>query len=439
MGGNSGKFYRDKARRQATEITKARSVYHYTREKLERIITKASDDWLGPAGVQGPTGPDGPSGPTSPQGTKANGAAGQAGTNATTGGAGVTATGPAGQAGQAGAAAAKGPDGPTGSTGGLAATGPTGNAGVKGVSGETGNDGVDSTSSGPEGVSGPTSSRTGDTGPDGTSPVGNSGPTGNAGGQGRACRAANGTPASFSPSNPACATDVVISHALYGSDTCKWDGTTDGDVYDMDRDASGAMCSWTCVSFTSGTGGSGGTCGSWSAYCCEPGETANDDGLCCCYYTGGGGVQVPCAQWVKTAIVELFGEYRKLFSVEQPDVRFEDVLVATMKKSEDGFFYIDIDPLFVEACVQGSIDVVGLAPSSPAVIGAEVMGAKIRLSVKEILTHFPKIPTSVRVTISGIRRGFAGARFERTTYEEVTRSRAFWAEHKKIIELARTK
>jgi hypothetical protein len=134
----------------------------------------------------------------------------------------------------------------------------------------------------------------------------------------------------------------------------------------------------------------------------------------------------------KATIIKLFGKYRRLYNVEQPDIRFEEIFEIELMGREE--FQINIDPLFLEVCEPNSVEVVGLMPSSPALVGAEVLGETILFKTKKISTQSSKIPESIRVTINGIRRGCAARRFEISDAREAKRNSFFYTQQKKIIE-----
>jgi hypothetical protein len=111
-----------------------------------------------------------------------------------------------------------------------------------------------------------------------------------------------------------------------------------------------------------------------------------------------------------------------MYTVETPDVRFEDVL-EVITQGDD--FNVQIDPLFLEACESNSIDVIGLVPSTPSLLGATINDGQVRIRTKRI-SHFPEVPDRIRVTISGVRKGSLSERFRIATEQEVIRNSIFW-------------
>ena len=132
----------------------------------------------------------------------------------------------------------------------------------------------------------------------------------------------------------------------------------------------------------------------------------------------------------KTAIVD--GENNHpvaLYTVESPDVRFEDVIVintADNLNKENLTIEHKIDSQFVFVCEENSIKAVGLTTSEPALCGIKIKGNIITVSFKDV------VPEEVVVKISGIRKHFKGVRFTAHTQEEMINNTEFWAQaHKK--------
>lgn len=119
----------------------------------------------------------------------------------------------------------------------------------------------------------------------------------------------------------------------------------------------------------------------------------------------------------KMAIVPADDRRVGLFCVESPDVRFEDVMRVELDGAER---VIPIDPVFIAVCEPASLLVVGLVPSTPANIGAEVLNNCLVLRVDG------RVPKSVTVKLSGIRRQRGGVRFPRFTEQEMLKNNAFW-------------
>ena len=84
-------------------------------------------------------------------------------------------------------------------------------------------------------------------------------------------------------------------------------------------------------------------------------------------------------------------------------------------------FSYTLDKKFVEVCEKGSISVVSACPSTPALVGAYVDKGKIHF---EIVTR-RKLPKSIAVKISGIRRGFKGMRFPTRTEAQFAANERF--------------
>lgn len=100
--------------------------------------------------------------------------------------------------------------------------------------------------------------------------------------------------------------------------------------------------------------------------------------------------------------------YSALFTLEAPDVRFEDVVTISPKRRKITY---RLDKRFVEVCEKGTISVVSICPSSPALVGASVEGGAVNI---EIVTR-KKLPVTLTMKVSGIRRGFKTMRFPSRT------------------------
>ena len=61
--------------------------------------------------------------------------------------------------------------------------------------------------------------------------------------------------------------------------------------------------------------------------------------------------------------------YTALFIAEMPEVRFDDVMTASVIDSES---LLEIDPKYLEVCEPGSVRVCGCVPDLPVLVGATV-------------------------------------------------------------------
>jgi len=115
--------------------------------------------------------------------------------------------------------------------------------------------------------------------------------------------------------------------------------------------------------------------------------------------------------------------------VESPEVWFDDVLTVPVSTRVQ---YIMIDPIFCETVEEGSIRVVSIVPDAPALFGAKVLPRQPEVHLAQIRLEnlIPESsgtrPTTVTLSIRGIRRGCAGQRFRRFTDEQMKRNSAFW-------------
>lgn len=110
--------------------------------------------------------------------------------------------------------------------------------------------------------------------------------------------------------------------------------------------------------------------------------------------------------------------YAALFTLEAPDVRFEDVVTIKPKRRK---FSYRLDKRFVEVCEADTLSVVSACPSSPALVGASISGASVDI---EIVTR-KRLPATLTLKISGIRRGFRAMRFPSRTEEQFLANERF--------------
>ena len=110
------------------------------------------------------------------------------------------------------------------------------------------------------------------------------------------------------------------------------------------------------------------------------------------------------------------GGYTALFVDESPDVRFNDVLIATIVESDN---LVPIDPRFIAVCEANSLEVCGCVPDVPVLIGAIVEGDYVRVRMPAPQT------TRVVLRLTGIRRGFHDLRFPDRTAEQFESNERF--------------
>lgn len=102
-----------------------------------------------------------------------------------------------------------------------------------------------------------------------------------------------------------------------------------------------------------------------------------------------------------------------------PEVRFDDVMVVTVPREDQE---IRIDPHFEEVCERGTIEVCGIVPDKPILVGARARGDSIRLTFAD---QDPKHAVRLAIRLTGIRRGFAGKRFPARTRQQFLANEAF--------------
>ncbi len=118
------------------------------------------------------------------------------------------------------------------------------------------------------------------------------------------------------------------------------------------------------------------------------------------------------ASWTK-------GGYTALFVEEAPEVRFDDVMEAVIRKTKTT---IPIDPRFYEVCEPGSLRICGCVPDRPVLVGASVDGVNVTLR----LPRARRKAVNVVVRLTGIRKGFAGMRFPERTRKQFEANERFY-------------
>ena len=111
--------------------------------------------------------------------------------------------------------------------------------------------------------------------------------------------------------------------------------------------------------------------------------------------------------------------YSALFIAEMPEVRFDDVMTATVMDDETR---LPVDPKFLEVCEPGSVQVCGCVPDLPIPVGAVVEddAVRVRLGAR---AHDESVNLAIRLT--GIRKGFSSQRFPDRTEEQFLANEAF--------------
>ena len=111
--------------------------------------------------------------------------------------------------------------------------------------------------------------------------------------------------------------------------------------------------------------------------------------------------------------------YTALFIHEMPEVRFDDVLTATVADDET---LISIDPRFLEVCEPGSVQVCGCVSDLPIPVGAVVENDAIcvRLGARG-----DNESVNLVIRLTGIRKGFSSQRFPNRTEEQFLANEAF--------------
>jgi hypothetical protein len=134
------------------------------------------------------------------------------------------------------------------------------------------------------------------------------------------------------------------------------------------------------------------------------------------------------------------GGYTALFTLESPEVRFDDVLTAEVSGAETR---LPIDPKYLEVCAPGTVEVCGCVPNRPVLIGAAVEDGAVVIRLfnhKDTKTQRlfsfvpsclcgekknPPQPLRVVIRLTGIRKGFADHRFPDRTRRQFLANERF--------------
>lgn len=107
--------------------------------------------------------------------------------------------------------------------------------------------------------------------------------------------------------------------------------------------------------------------------------------------------------------------YAALFTVEAPDVRFEDVFVDLKLHGRRTCY--PVDPKFLVTIEQDTLRVVGVSGDLPYCVGAEIINGGSTL-VLNALTDARRRPNLVNVKVSALRRGFRNLRMPERTQKQ---------------------
>jgi hypothetical protein len=114
--------------------------------------------------------------------------------------------------------------------------------------------------------------------------------------------------------------------------------------------------------------------------------------------------------------------YVALHVLEAPEVRFDDLMTVVVNSGDD--VTVPIDPKYVTVCHRDTIEVCGIAPDQPAMVGAKVVGDHVRLRLRESIQPGSE-PLRIVLRLTAIRRGFLGKRFPERTREQFVANERF--------------
>lgn len=110
--------------------------------------------------------------------------------------------------------------------------------------------------------------------------------------------------------------------------------------------------------------------------------------------------------------------YAALFTLETPEVRFDDVLDLKVRQRNQ---LVVIDPRYLAVCEPGSMRVCGVSCDQPVAVAASVVGDQVRLR----FGRSAKRRVSVVIRLTGIRKGFADRRFPARRHDQFLANERF--------------
>lgn len=110
--------------------------------------------------------------------------------------------------------------------------------------------------------------------------------------------------------------------------------------------------------------------------------------------------------------------YAALFTLETPEVRFDDVLEVAIRQRNQS---VGIDPRYLAVCEPGSICVCGVSCDQPIAVGASVVGDHVQLRFR----RSAKRTLNVVIRLTGIRKGFAGRRLPARRHDQFLANERF--------------
>lgn len=184
-----------------------------------------------------------------------------------------------------------------------------------------------------------------------------------------------------------------------------------------DSDSSSSSSSDSSSSDSSDSSGSSTPSESSSA---PPSETSGDVSSRSDSSEGSSGSQSPSSA-SKDCVVPFRDTWIRWHCTERGDVVFEDVFTVPLV---DGRGKIILPPEMIECCEPGTLRAVASATNAAAACGIRIRGKAL---IVETVTLSGEAPTQALVTVEGIRKGFAGRRWEETSEIAAKLNSDIWA------------
>jgi hypothetical protein len=113
-----------------------------------------------------------------------------------------------------------------------------------------------------------------------------------------------------------------------------------------------------------------------------------------------------------------------LICAEAPEAYFEDLLILTNPERRQ-HLVAAIDPVFLDVCEPGSVQLTALVPDLPCPVGGRVEGDVVLVATTPLSDGL--VPSRITVRLTGIRKGLGGVRFARYSAHEAQKNLEFWS------------
>lgn len=187
-----------------------------------------------------------------------------------------------------------------------------------------------------------------------------------------------------------------------------------------DSDSSSSDSSDSSSSDSSDSSDSSGSSTPSESSSAPPSETSGDVSSRSDSSEGSAGSQSPSSA-SKDCVVPFRDTWIRWHCTERGDVVFEDVFTVPLWRGKGDLV---LPPEMIESCEPGTLRAVAVTTASPAACGVRIHGKTLRV---DAITLSGEAPTKALVTVEGIRKGFAGRRWEETSEIAAKLNSDIWA------------